>query len=96
MKTPLNILVRTTKSYWEDIVNYKHPVMKNKVNLVINTLKDPLMIRKSKNDSSVFLYYSSENTHYICVVVKHLNGNGFIITCYRTDKIKIGEKIWPL
>jgi len=38
------------------------------------------------------LYYKKLNGKYCCVVAKHLNGEGFIITTYITNKIKIGEK----
>lgn len=32
----------------------------------------------------------------MCVVVKHLNSEGFIITAYITGKLhRKGEKLWP-
>ncbi len=31
---------------------------------------------------------------FVCVVARHLNGEGFIITAYRTNLIKIGETVW--
>lgn len=93
--TPLNVLVRTTVDYWNVITRLKHPVMQGKEGTVIEALKSPEVIRKSRIDDSVFLYYRQDGLHYICVIVKHLNNHGFIITCYRTDKIKIGDKVWP-
>jgi hypothetical protein len=33
-------------------------------------------------------------TYYLCIVARHLNGDGFIITAYITDKIKEGEVVW--
>jgi len=33
--------------------------------------------------------------HHLTVVVKRLDGEGFIITSSLTDKIKEGETIWP-
>ncbi len=51
-------------------------------------------MRKSSEDPDVYLYYSPYMTYYICVVARHLNGDGFIITAYITDKIKEGETVW--
>ena len=50
---------------------------------------------RSQEDPTVHLYYGADPPYYICVVVKHLNKEGFIITTYRTDVIKEGERLWP-
>jgi hypothetical protein len=84
--------IRVTKSYWNKIVKTKHRIMRGKEDIVKNTLKCPEEIRRSKKDLNVFLYYKRVNSNYNCVVVKHLNGYGFIITTYITDRIKVGEK----
>lgn len=57
VKTPLNVLVRTTKEYWNYLIEVKHPYMKDKQNEVVKTLSEPDMIRVSKIDNEVFLYY---------------------------------------
>lgn len=62
---------------------------------VRETLKSPSAIRVSKTDHNVLLYYRKIEVYYICVVVKRLNGEGFIITAYQTENIKEGEQIWP-
>ena len=92
--TPLNKKIRTTTEYWEFIINQKHPIMKDKKDLVIDTLKNPEFIRISLKDPLIYLYYKKYGKYFICVVVKHLNGDGFIITTYLTDRIKEGEEIW--
>ena len=53
-----------------------------------------MQIRRSRSDDAVFLYYVEEPPYHVCVVVRHLNGDGFIITAYRTDTIKEGERVW--
>lgn len=88
----LNKRIRITKDYWNRIVETKHKIMKGKKKIVEETLKNPDEIRISRKDQNVFLYYKRLNGKYNCVVAKHLNGTGFIITAYITDKIKIGEK----
>ena len=32
---------------------------------------------------------------YVCVVVKILAGNAFVVTAYLTDRIKKGACVWP-
>ncbi|MEQ1574028.1 MAG: hypothetical protein ABMA15_24155 [Vicinamibacterales bacterium] len=50
-------------------------------------------IRRSTKDPAVYLYYRQEDGRFCCVVAKHLNGDGFIVTAYLTDKIKAGEVV---
>jgi hypothetical protein len=91
--TPLNVEVRTTIDYWQYVINIKHPSMKNKEEKVKDTLKDPDEIRLSKIDEEIYLYYKKLDKLY-CVVAKHIDSEGFLITAYPTDKIKEGDLIW--
>ena len=84
--------IRVTKGYWNKIIETKHRIMKGKETLVKSTLENPSQIRRSRKDLNVYLYYKKINENYSCVVIKHLNGEGFIITTYITDRIKAGEK----
>ena len=84
--------IRVTSAYWNKIIQTKHRMMKGKEDIVKETLKNPSEIRKSIKDLKIFLYYRKINGKYSCVVTKHLNGDGFVITTYITDRIKIGEK----
>ena len=88
------IMIRTTRSHWNLIINVKHPEIANKEEQVQKCLADPLEIRRSSEDVNVYLYYVPQDRYYLCVVARHLNGDGFIITAYLTDKIKEGETIW--
>ena len=90
----LNKLIRTTKSHWNLITLVKHPIIKGKESLVKECLQDPEEIRLSQDDKSVYLYYKQWEKYYLCVVVRHLNGEGYILTIYITDKIKEGEEVW--
>ncbi|MDI6728676.1 MAG: hypothetical protein QMD44_07110 [Thermodesulfovibrionales bacterium] len=93
IKTPLSIEVRTTAQYWEYLATIKHPVMRNKEDIVKSVLQMPDEIRQSKVDKDVFLYYKRFDRLY-CVVVKHTGKEGFLITAYPVDKIKEGEIVW--
>jgi hypothetical protein len=92
--TPLGICIRTTPSYWQKIITFKHPIMAGQEQLVQQTLQKPSEIRRSRSDPDLYLYYKPEPPYFICVVARHLNGDGFIVTAYRTDRIKIGDSIW--
>lgn len=94
VKTPLNVVIRTTKKYWDYLIQIKHRNMTGKENVVKNTLSDPDMVRKSKIDENVFLYYKGKENYLYCAVARHENGTGYLITAYLTDKAKEGEIIW--
>jgi len=93
VKTPLSIEVRTTVQYWEYLTTFKHPVMKNKEDIVKFVLQMPDEIRQSSTDREIFLYYKQSDKLY-CVVVKHTGKEGFLITAYPVDKVKEGEIVW--
>lgn len=95
IKTPLDVTVRTTKSYWKIITTVKHPSVLKYTKEVKKALKEPDIIRRSKQDPRVHLYYRSIGKIYVCVVADHLDEKeGYIITAYLTDRIKEGEQIY--
>lgn len=85
--------ISVSKSYWDYIVNIKHKNVKGLEREVINALKNPVEIRRSTKDPSVYLYYGKYGDKFICVVAKHLNEDGFIITVYLTRRF-VGEVVW--
>ncbi|MGE0085293.1 MAG: hypothetical protein AB7S75_12835 [Desulfococcaceae bacterium] len=93
--TPLGFHVRITHSYWNLIVTVKHPAMAGRESDVKKLLATPDEIRISRSDPNVYLFYRQEYfRRWICAVTKRLNGEGFLITVYPTDRIKEGERIW--
>jgi hypothetical protein len=93
--TPLGFWVRTTAEYWQFIVTVKHPIMLNRLTEVQNTLSDPDEVRLSNTDAQVYLFYRNDGTkRWVCAVTRRLNGEGFLITAYRTSAIKEGEQLW--
>jgi hypothetical protein len=94
--TPLGFQIRTTVEYWQLITTVKHPIMKGKEADVQATLSGPDEVRQSKSDPQVYLFYrASEQSRWVCAVTKRLNGEGFLITAYRTSAIKEGVIVWP-
>jgi len=52
-------------------------------------------VRISKSDKQVYLFYRSDgDARWVCAVAKQLNGEGFLITAYRTSNVKKGMQIW--
>jgi len=75
---------------------FKHPEIINNVDKIKFTLIYPDLIRKSQYNSSIWLYYRfyKKLTKYLTVVVKLYNKEGFVVTSYITDRIKLGEELW--
>lgn len=94
--TPLGFSVHVTIQYWEVVTIIKHPIMLGREENVRETLRDPDEIRVSKSDSSVFLFYKTQNEkRWVVAVTKQVDETkGFLITAYLTDAIKAGETIW--
>jgi len=76
-----------------------HPEMFGQVNKIQEVLSDPDVIVRSKTDLDVELFYrhydiTPVTEKYLCVVVKILAEDMFIITAYFTDTIKRGAVLW--
>ena len=82
--------VHLPKERWSHIL--EHPRMDyNQLENIQLTLKNPLTIRY-EDDESVLYFYKEFKHHdpserYLLVGVKYLNGDGFIITSFFTNKI---------
>lgn len=92
--TPLGFIVRTSPHYWQKIVA-KHPDLKDRLEVVKQALLAPSEIRQSSRDESVLLFYAREDAYWVVAVAHRLNGDGFLVTAYRTDAIKEGKQLWP-
>lgn len=95
IETPVGFRVRTTVSYWELITTLKHPVMRDKLEAVRQTLATPDEVRLSKSDTQVYLFYRNDGQkRWVCAVTRRLEDTGFLVTAYRTSAIKEGELLW--
>lgn len=55
------------------------------------------MIKASAYDETVIIYYKESEIKgykFLAIVVKVLNGEGFILTAYKTNNIKEGRLLW--
>ena len=81
--------IRLTKRQWTHIVD-KHPDMAGKQEEIMKTLEIPEFILPEKFNEKMQNYYkyNKSQKEYLLVVVKYLNGDGFIATSFYTRKIR--------
>ena len=65
-----------------------------------HVLQSPIEVRVSLADNAVRLFYefyaqTGVGGKWLCVVVKYLTDDAFVITRYLTDGLKAGETVWP-
>ena len=64
-------------------------------------LRHPQLVRRSRSDEAVRLFYefyaqTIVGGKWLCVVVKYVENDAFVVTAYLTDKPKVGEDLWPI
>ena len=89
--------VRLTEERWKHIL--EHPEMKGMAQYIKETLLEPQRVVQSVSDKDASLYYrfyigTKVGNKYLCVVVKMIKQDAFVLTAYLTDSIKKGEIIW--
>lgn len=75
-----------------------HPEMRGQAPKIVETLSDDQIVR-SKTDAQVQMFYKHYSstpvtTKFLCVVLKVMPDDAFIITSYFTNTVKMGEVIW--
>ena len=79
----------------------EHPEMIGMSMEIENVLTKPHTVRRSRSDGTVKLFYeyyaqTIVGGKWLCVVVKCLQDDAFVVTAYLTDKPKNGENLWPI
>lgn len=88
--------IRLTDERREHIL--EHPEMVTMEGEIEATLQEPEIVRRSNSDATVNLYYRYyTNTlvgdKWLCIVVKVLVDDAFVLTAYFTDRPKLGEPL---
>jgi len=95
-KSKIGKIVELTSERKNHIIEF-HPDVKPYFFKFKEILKDPDEIRKSRYDPEVLLFYkyfsNLKGGKYLTIVVK-VNKRNFILTCYLTDRIISGERIY--
>ena len=91
-------LVRLTDERLEHIL--EHAEMAGMDGELERVLRTPTEVRLSRADDNVRLFYefyaqTRVGGKWLCVVVKCLANDAFVITAYLTETIKAGETVWP-
>ena len=83
--------IHLSKERWKHIL--RHPNMEeNRLETIKDTIINSMVIRYFEEDEDVRYFYKHFKNNpieerYLLVSVKYLNGEGFIITSFFTDKI---------
>jgi hypothetical protein len=91
--------IRLTEERLEHLLN-NHPEIKaESISIIVETIQNPEQIIVSDSDNSVELFYryylkTTIGDKWLCVVVKNLETDFFIITAYFTNQVKKGEILW--
>ena len=91
--------VRLTEERLQHLLDRHPEIEAATISVIIETLENPEEIVASNSDETVELFYryylrTSVGDKWMCVVVKNLDANPFVITAYFTDKIKKGALLW--
>ncbi|SRR6266852_3275968 len=78
----------------------EHPELFGMEAEIERVLLNPQLVRTSRSDESVRLFYGSYaetlvGSKWLCVVVKYVEADAFVVTAYLTNKPKAGEDLWP-
>jgi len=78
----------------------EHPEMKGLESAIEETLFRPEQVVESFSDPQARLYYrfyvgTLVGDKFVCVVVKVVGDDAFVLTAYLTDRVKKGVLLWP-
>jgi hypothetical protein len=78
----------------------EHAEMKDVAAEIERVLQQPQVVRRSRSDEAVRLFYefyaqTIVGGKWLCLVVKYVENDAFVVTAYLTGKPKAGEHLWP-
>jgi hypothetical protein len=78
----------------------EHAELSDMVDELERALQTPSEVRRSRSHDALKLFYqfyarTRVGGKWLCVVVKYLPDDAFVITAYLTDTVKAGETLWP-
>jgi len=79
---------------------WDHPEMTDMLVALEETLHKPTRVIQSSSDKNVALNYrfyfgTKVGDKWLCVVVKYIDNDAFVVTAYFFDQIKKGKQLWP-
>jgi len=78
----------------------EHAEMKELAAELERVLRQPQLVRRSSSDEAARLFYNFYaqtivGGKWLCLVVKYVENDAFVVTAYLTDKPKAGVDLWP-
>ncbi len=74
----------------------EHPEMLGLEHAIEETLRQPERVVESMSDLYYRYYVGTRvGDKYLCVIVKVVGDDAFVLTAYLTDTIKKGRIVWP-
>lgn len=89
-------LIMFGEKRWNHITS-QHPEIKPYKNRIVEVLRNPDLVKKSKRKEDIFLYYRYFRDIYkgkYLLVVARTKEDPILLTCYITDRIKGGKLLW--
>ncbi len=78
--------VRLTEERWRHI-NAEHPEIAADIGVLKRALRSPTTVQQ-RGDIRYLYRFRKPAQRYLLLVVKYLNGEGYVITAYRTREIQ--------
>ncbi len=100
IKDCLNRIIRLSNERIQHIKeNHPELAFNDLLEKISETLQSPEVILSSTSDETVELFYkyffkTPVGDKWLCIVVKNLQTDFFVITLYYTDSIKKGNEVW--
>jgi len=92
-----NRKIRLSEAQWRHIILF-HPEVETEQAKVGEVVKEPeVVLQGATKDTRIhyrFYHSTPVASKFLAVVVRLLNGEGFIITCYFTQTIRKGVILW--
>ena len=86
VKTKDGKLIRLNEKQWSHI-KQRHPEMVNRIGDIEDAIVNPTARIQHSDETTKFYKFIKDGKKYIMVAVKILNGEGFVITAYKTKRI---------
>jgi hypothetical protein len=80
--------VHLTRERWAHIL--EHPEMAGALERIRETIERPQAVRESLRDPTVryhFRHYKGAPARFLLVALKYLNGDGFVVSSFYTNKL---------
>jgi len=101
MKELIDCFGRTVRLTDERLAHIlEHPEMSEMEPEIEVVVRLPEFVRRSRSDAAAQLFYryyarTIVGGKWLCVVVKYMDADAFVVTAYLTDQPKPGEELWP-